>query len=407
MKVTVIGGGASGLMAAIISSWNGVEVRLIEKEGKLAKKLLASSNGRGNFSNFNYDESHYFSKDISFVRKIIQRFGIVQTLSVFEELGVMSKQIDSKLFPYTEKAKDIVTLFLYELKKNNVEIILNYEIKDIMKGNDKFVLKSINKAFESDRVIVATGGLSSPQYGSHGNMLNILESLGHSIIKPVPGLVPLKIKGLSKETFGAKLTGAAVLIDETHQEISPRYFGEVLFKDDAFNGIPVLEISNYVHNYFEEKRQIFIKIDPFLNFSLKELLDILLKKMETRPEKPLRLLLTSMIDERLIPFFFQRLGYDDLDIPIKSLKINDYETITYQLKNWLFEIIGTEDWEKSQVTLGGINTKEIDTTTLESKIVPGMYFAGEIMDVAGESGGYNLQWAWSTGYISGDSASIS
>ena len=407
MKVTVIGGGASGLMAAIISSWNGVEVRLIEKEGKLAKKLLASSNGRGNFSNFNYDESHYFSNDISFVRKIIQRFGIVQTLSVFEELGVMSKQIDSKLFPYTEKAKDIVTLFLYELKKNNVKIITNYEIKDIMKENDKFVLKSINKAFESDRVIVATGGLSSPQYGSHGNMLNILESLGHSIIKPVPGLVPLKIKGLSKETFGAKLTGAAVLIDETHQEISPRYFGEVLFKDDAFNGIPVLEISNYVHNYFEEKRQIFIKIDPFLNFSLKELLDILLKKMETRPEKPLRLLLTSMIDERLIPFFFQRLGYDDLDIPIKSLKINDYETITYQLKNWLFEIIGTEDWEKSQVTLGGINTKEIDTTTLESKIVPGMYFAGEIMDVAGESGGYNLQWAWSTGYISGDSASIS
>lgn len=407
MKVTVIGGGASGLMAAIISSWNGVEVRLIEKEGKLAKKLLASSNGRGNFSNFNYDESHYFSNDISFVRKIIQRFGIVQTLSVFEELGVMSKQIDSKLFPYTEKAKDIVTLFLYELKKNNVEIITNYEIKDIMKENDKFVLKSINKAFESDRVIVATGGLSSPQYGSHGNMLNILESLGHSIIKPVPGLVPLKIKGLSKETFGAKLTGAAVLIDETHQEISPRYFGEVLFKDDAFNGIPVLEISNYVHNYFEEKRQIFIKIDPFLNFSLKELLDILLKKMETRPEKPLRLLLTSMIDERLIPFFFQRLGYEDLDIPIKSLKINDYETITYQLKNWEFEIVGTEGWEKSQVTLGGINTKEIDTTTLESKIVPGMYFAGEIMDVAGESGGYNLQWAWSTGYISGDSASIS
>ena len=311
MKVTVIGGGASGLMAAIISSWNGVEVRLIEKEGKLAKKLLASSNGRGNFSNFNYDESHYFSKDISFVRKIIQRFGIVQTLSVFEELGVMSKQIDSKLFPYTEKAKDIVTLFLYELKKNNVEIILNYEIKDIMKGNDKFVLKSINKAFESDRVIVATGGLSSPQYGSHGNMLNILESLGHSIIKPVPGLVPLKIKGLSKETFGAKLTGAAVLIDETHQEISPRYFGEVLFKDDAFNGIPVLEISNYVHNYFEEKRQIFIKIDPFLNFSLKELLDILLKKMETRPEKPLRLLLTSIYLTLLFcPFAVSFHGFD-------------------------------------------------------------------------------------------------
>ncbi|KUK79976.1 MAG: HI0933 family protein, partial [Petrotoga mobilis] len=152
MLITVIGGGATGLMAATVAAWNGAKVRIIERKGKLAKKLLASSNGRGNFSNLDTNETHYYSNNLPFVKKVLDIFGVVQTLSVFEELGIMVKEKGTKLFPYTEKSKDIVTNFIYELEKHNVEVVLNFQVDQIIKDNEKFLIKGQHRVFQSDKV---------------------------------------------------------------------------------------------------------------------------------------------------------------------------------------------------------------------------------------------------------------
>ncbi|CEP77857.1 MAG: aminoacetone oxidase family FAD-binding enzyme [Defluviitoga tunisiensis] len=407
--ITIIGGGPSGLMAAMIASWNGAEVRIVERKGKLGKKLLAASNGRGNFSNLKLDETHYFTNDTSFVKKVLDRCGIFQTLSVFEEIGLMVKNFDSKLFPYTERSKDILTCFIHELENNNVEIVLNYQINDIVYSNSNklFYLKSEYKTFESEKVIVATGGMSAPQFGSNGSIFQSLCTLGHSLIELKPGLVPIIINDdfFSVDNLGAKLSGTVVLENAQGIEMSKKYFGEIIFKNEMLTGIPIFQISNFVHRYLDEKIPIYLHIDPFPSYTENQLEEIILKKINLRPKKPIYLLFTSMIDEKLIPSFLNSLGINDLMEPSDSLKTSNIALIANRLKYWKFEIITTAEWESSQVSIGGINTKEIESLTLESKIIPGLFFAGEVMDVAGESGGYNLQWAWSTGYIAGESAS--
>jgi predicted Rossmann fold flavoprotein len=407
--ITVIGGGPAGIMASMIASWNGAKVRIIERKGKLGKKLLAATNGRGNFSNLELNETHYFTSDISFVKKVLERFGIFQTLSVFEEMGVLVKNSDSKLFPYTERSKDILTCFMHELENNKVEIVLNYQINDITysKENKIFYLKSDYTTFESEKIIIATGGMSSPQFGSNGSIFPSLCSLGHSLIGLRPGLVPLKINDeyFSKDNLGAKLIGTVVLENAQGIEITKKYFGEVLFKNETITGIPIFQISNFVHRYLDKKIPVYIHIDPFPTYTQTQLEEILLKKINLRPKKPIYLLFTSMIDEKLIPAFLNSIGIEDFLMSSKALKLRDIALIANRLKYWKFEVIDAAEWELSQVSLGGINTNEIEPLTLESKIIPELFFAGEVIDVAGESGGYNLQWAWSTGYIAGESAS--
>ena len=407
MLITVIGGGAAGLMAATVAAWNGAKVRIIERKGKLAKKLLASSNGRGNFSNLDTNETHYYSNNLPFVKKVLDIFGVVQTLSVFEELGIMVKEKGTKLFPYTEKSKDIVTNFIYELEKHNVEVVLNFQVDQIIKDNEKFLIKGQHRVFHSDKVIVATGGNSSPQYGSNGSIFPTLQDLGHSIVELRPGLVPLKVKPhIDKNAAGSKLEGDVFLVVKNCEIASKLYTGEVLFKqDDVLSGIPILELSNYVHDYLEQNTPLFLKIVPFPQYSQRSLVDFLTKKVRLKPERPLKLLLVSIIDERLIPYFLAKIAFEDLQAPVSILNDKDIEMLADKLKDWNFEVVGTTSWKDSQVSLGGINTTEIDPYTLESTIVPDLFFAGEVMDVAGESGGYNLQWSWSTGYLAGSSAS--
>jgi hypothetical protein len=407
MLITVIGGGAAGLMAATVAAWNGAKVRIIERKGKLAKKLLASSNGRGNFSNLDMNETHYYSNNLPFVKKVLDIFGVVQTLSVFEELGIMIKEKGSKLFPYTEKSKDIVTNFIYELEKYNVEVVLNFQVNQIIKDGEKFLIKGQHRVFQSDKVIVATGGNSSPQYGSNGSIFPTLQDLGHSIVELRPGLVPLKVRPhIIEDVAGSKLEGDVFLIDQNGEMVSKNYTGEILFKkDDVLSGIPILELSNYVHEYLEQNIPLFLKIIPFPHYSHKSLVDFLTKKIRSKPEKPIKLLLVSIIDERLIPYFLSKIGFKDLEAPVSSFNDKDIEMLADKLKDWNFEVVGTTSWKDSQVSLGGINTTEIDPYTLESTIIPDLFFAGEVMDVAGESGGYNLQWSWSTGYLAGSSAS--
>jgi len=407
LLITIIGGGAAGLIAATIAAWNGAKVRVIERKGKLAKKLLASSNGRGNFSNLETNETHYYSNNLTFVKKVLEIFGVVQTLSVFEELGIMVKEKGTKLFPYTEKSKDIVANFIYELEKHNVEIVLNFEVNQIIKDGEKFLIKGQHRIFQSDKVIVATGGKSSPQFGSNGSIFPTLQDLGHSIVELRPGLVPLKVsQHIDKDVSGSKLEGNAFLVDQNGKVVSKVYTGEILFKqDNVLSGIPILELSNCVHKYLEQDVPLFLKIVPFPQYSNRSLVDFLTKKIRLKPEKPIKLLLLSVINERLIPYFLPKIGFENLELPVSSLDDKDIEMLADNLKDWNFEVIRTSSWQNSQVSLGGINTTEIGPYTLESKIIPDLFFAGEVMDVAGESGGYNLQWSWSTGYLAGSSAS--
>jgi len=406
LLVTVIGGGAAGLISGVIAGWNGARVTIIERKGKLGKKLLASSNGRGNFSNLETDENHYFSNNLDFVKKVLQISGVAQTLSIFEEIGIIAKEKGTKLFPYTERSKDIVDNFKYEIAKHNINVVLNFQVEEIIKKENKFLIKCQNKSFESDKVIVATGGKSSPQYGSNGNIFETLKKLGHSIIELKPGLVPLKvIHYFTEEISGSKLEGNVYLTDQKGEILSKVYKGEVLFKKGGIlSGIPILELSNYIHPLIENGKDIFIKLIAFPSYSEKDIYDLLTKKIKFRPEKPLRLLLLSLIDQRLIPYFFKRMGIENLDQPVGYLTTKDIEILADKLKYWDFQVKDTCDWKDSQVSLGGINTNEIDPYTLESKIIPGLFFAGEVIDVAGESGGFNLQWAWSSGYLAGISS---
>jgi hypothetical protein len=405
MKIAVIGGGASGLTAAIAAVKNGAEVTIFEKLSRVGKKILATGNGRCNYTNMNLSKECYHSKNLALTEDVMKFFGLEKTLVFFNELGIHPYVDESgKVYPNSLQASSVLDVLRYEIKRLKVMEITDFNVTALRKSKDKFSIIG-NDTITADRVILATGGKASPQLGSDGKGYEIARSLGHEIIEPFPALVQLKLKGkYFKRISGIKFDG--IVKAYSGDRLIRKEEGEILFTDYGISGPPILQVSRKVIEELNKKNNPWLTLDMFPNYSKLKLYDILQDRFIKMNYKTIEEAMIGFINKKLIPVVLYEAGFDELDKLCGKLNKKEIYKIIDILKEWKFEVTGHNSWQQAQSTAGGIKLTEINPKTLESLKVKGLYFAGEILDVDGDCGGFNLQWAWSSGYTAGYFSSL-
>ncbi|MCM8795791.1 MAG: NAD(P)/FAD-dependent oxidoreductase [Candidatus Omnitrophica bacterium] len=407
-KIIVIGGGPAGMMAAIRAAQLGCEVILLEKNPALGRKLLLSGKGRCNLTNFCDLDSFLrrFSHQGDFLRSAFKKFFNQDIIDFFQRRGLRLKiERQNRVFPATDCAESVVEVLKKELSKNKVKIIYRCGLfRPIIKENSvKGVLLKDGQFLPADALILATGGISYSFTGSSGYGINLARRLGHKIIPLRPGLVPLKtrqrypLEGLTLKNIRLKFSNSETKI------ISG--IGELLFTQDGISGPLVLSLSAKVVDWLEEKKPVYVEIDlkPALS---KEELDVrLLREFSLQPKKSLKVILKNLLPKRLIKLFLE---ISDINPLRKANQITrkERESLISLMKSWRLDITGARPIEEAMVTRGGVCLKQIDPRTMESRLIKGLYFAGEMIDIDADTGGFNLQAAFSTGYLAGESSAL-
>ena len=406
-QVIVVGGGAAGIMAAITARRLGAEVTILERNPRIGKKILATGNGRCNFTNINTDITYYHGKNPKFAYSALTSFTAEDTINFFNKLGIQHKVENlGKVFPMSDQASSIIDVLLYELNELGVNIVCDAYVENIIKKNDKFkvILKS-GEVYSGDRVILTTGGKAMPSSGSDGNGYDLALKLGHTVTEIFPALVQLMLEGsFFNRIDGVKFVGTAEIILNNKSVVKDR--GDILFASYGVSGPPIFQISRKAGELLNEGKEVYLKINILDVFSREELQKLINKRFQVGSKKPVDFSLVGLINKRLIPVVLAEAGMDDIKRPVSHLSAGERERIIDILNDWRFKVRGTKSWQSAQVTAGGVSTHEIHQHTMESKLVKGLFFAGEIIDIDGQCGGFNLQWAWSSGYVAGQSAAI-
>lgn len=395
------------MVAAIAARRLGAEVTILERNPRVGKKILATGNGRCNFTNINAGVDFYHGSNPKFAYSALANFTVEDTIRFFEKLGIAHKVEDfGKVFPMSDQASSVLDVLRYELKELGVRIVVDAFIKEITRANGKFIVELADgKVYHGDRVILATGGKAMPSSGSDGSGYDLASRLGHGIIEVFPALVQLMLEGsFFKRIEGVKFVGTAEIIHRGKSVARDR--GDILFANYGVSGPPILQISRAAGELLKEGEEVHLRITVMDRMSREELRDLLNRRFQSSPTKPVDFSLVGLINKRLIPVVLQQAGIDDITCPAASLSAKDRQGIVDILTDWRFKVRGTKGWSSAQVTAGGIDTSEIDPNTMESKLVRGLFFAGEVMDIDGQCGGYNLQWAWSSGYVAGQNAAL-
>lgn len=372
-KIIIIGAGAAGMMAAAVASDNN-EVLVLEQLNEAGRKLLATGNGRCNFTNMDVKKSDFHGNS-DFAMKVYNRFNNRETIAFFENAGIKCRIREGMCYPYSLQAKavrDALTALLY---RRGVKTEYEKKVTAVKSINNGFTVELNGESYNCDKVILACGGKAVKSLGSTGEGYRIAESFGHHIVKVKPGLTRLYVKETIKELKGVRCI-ACVKADGLLTE-----YGEIIFLEDSVSGIPVMQLSSL---FTGDK----LYIDFFPDMSRDELKTELKRRIDQISPKTYRILI-GLLNEKLAGFI------------AKDLKLADADKLSGLLKNYEFGITGKGDFEDCQVCTGGVNLTEVDPLTMESKLCKGLYFAGEIVDVDGRCGGYNLQWAWSSGYVAG------
>ena len=407
-RVIIIGGGASGLIAAISAKEVGVEPIILERNSRVGKKILATGNGRCNFTNIYGEEvEHYNGKNPKFIYSIFSQFGVKDTIDFFERLGIAHKVENlGKVFPMSDQASSVLDVLLYRLEELGITTVCDAYVKDIKKSRNVFeVILEDGRIFKGDKVVVTTGGKAKPSTGSDGNGFELAKKLGHSIIDIFPGLVQLKLEGdFFKQIQGVKIVGEVELLN--NNKSLEKDNGDILFTNYGISGPPILQISRKAVELLNKGQKPVLKVSIITSKNEGELYGYLIKRFNMMPNRQIDISLVGLINKRMINVILKESGINDIKCSVSEISRKDIRNIAKLLTDWRFSIIGNKSWIDAQVTAGGINTKEINQSTLESKKVQGLYFAGEIIDIDGQCGGFNLQWAWSSGYVAGKNAAL-
>lgn len=408
-KVIVVGGGASGMMAAIIAKRKGASVTILERNDRVGKKLLTTGNGRCNYTNttISYDNflDNYHGSDPKFVYNSLYSFDLYQTIDFFEMIGITPTVEDNKVYPNSLQASSMLDVLRYEIEDLGIELVTEAYVIDIVKNKNFKVKLKDGRIFESEKVILATGGMAMPVSGSDGNGYGLAKSFGHKLIDTFPGLVQLKLEGnLFKQLKGIKFPGIARLYLDNKLIMEDR--GDILFTDYGISGPPILQISRTALKYHKDKRDIILKISIITNRTKEDITKYLSQRFKLMSKKSIQDGLVGLINKRLIIPILKEINVDK-DKNVLKLSTDELDKLANILTNWDFKIIGSQGWGQAQVTAGGIDTKDIDEKTMESKLIKGLYIVGELLDIDGNCGGFNLQWAWSSGYVAGFNAATS
>ena len=399
--VIIIGGGASGLIAAISSAGKWAKTAVIERLQRVGKKLLVTGNGRCNFLNTSLQRENYHGTDSVFIENVFEQFNGSQILDFFHELGILSKEEDDgRIFPRCDQAGAVLDVLRYECNRLGVDELCSREISEIIKKQDKFILKTAEREeFHSKKVIITTGGKAGPQFGSNGSGFVLAQKFGHTIIEPYPSLVQIKLDDEYLNHIKGIRCDARVSLYANENLIDTQE-GEILFTEYGISGIPILQLSQYIQHPQLKETSMELHVDLFPKTSFHDLKKLLAERFQKLSYKSVEDSMIGLINKRMI---LPTLSLAGIDKAKMSSELNgaEIENITHQIKDRRFTITGTLSWRDAQVTAGGVSTAEVNDRTLESKIIPGLYFAGEVLDIHGDSGGYNLAWAWASGYVAG------
>ncbi len=402
-KVAVIGGGPAGMIAAGNAALNGNEVILFEKNEKLGKKLYITGKGRCNLTNAS-DSETLIKNTVSnpyFMYSAYYSFGSSQTMEFFEGLGLKLKvERGSRVFPKSDKSSDVIKALEKFLKKSGVMVKLNSEIDDIIIKDNKIlgVLLRNEKKILADSVIVATGGLSYPITGSDGAGYVFAKKCGHIVSKLYPSLVPLKVsQKWCSALQGLSLKNVSIEVKIRGKSIY-KNFGEMMFTHFGVTGPLILSASRYITKRIRENPEIFIDLKPALDE--KELDLRILKDFKKFINRTFKNCLNELLPQKLIPVIIE-LSKINPDKKVNEITKDERKRICSLLKNLKLDVVGTTGFSEAVITCGGVCVDEIDPSTMKSKIIDGLSFAGEVIDVDCFTGGFNLQVAFSTGYLAG------
>lgn len=406
-RIAIVGGGAAGLLAAICAARNGASPVIIERLDRVGKKILATGNGRCNMTNIYTDISSFHGRNTKFVYGALGQFDVEQTMTFFEGLGIHCKVEDGgKVYPYSDQASSVLDVLRYEVGRLGVEERVEATAVKVKRNKAGYIisLKSGEEIF-ADKVILAAGGKASPNLGSNGSGYDLAAAFGHKLIAPFPALVQLRLDAtFLKAIKGVKFEGeAAVGIGDS---ILQRERGEILYTDYGISGPPILQLSRRASEQLEKDRKPWIKVDMFPHINEGEFLELLKARIKNAGDKPLDISFIGLINKKLIPILIKDSGIQDIHKPCNEVSKDEIAKMSDRLKGWSFKIVGTQSWTEAQVTAGGIDVADINPKTMESKLSAGLYIAGEILDIDGDCGGFNLQWAWSSGYTAGYHAAL-
>ena len=410
-QVIVIGGGAAGMFAAIAAAKNGHQVTLFEKNEKLGKKIFITGKGRCNITNAAEIEELFNAvvTNSKFLYSSFYGYTNQNVIDFFEDAGVPVKiERGNRVFPVSDHSSDVIRALEREMKKAGVKVCLNTEVKSIEVENGKFrrvVLKDTTTQ-NADACIVATGGLSYRSTGSTGDGFRFAQSVGHKVTQCYPSLVPMETKEpWVCELQGLSLRNVEAKILDGKKELY-KDFGEMLFTHFGVSGPLIISASSYIGKKFVDKKgqkkELTLEIDLKPALTEEQLDQRVLRDFEENHNRQFKNAITKLFPSKLIPVILELSGIDP-EKKVNSIEKEERKQFVHLIKHFRMTLTGLRDYPEAIITKGGVNVKEIDPGTMESKLVKGLYFAGEVLDLDALTGGFNLQIAWSTGYAAGNS----
>lgn len=394
----IVGGGASGMTAAIFAARAGCSVLVLEQKDKLCKKIYATGNGKCNFTNRNWQASYFRGSDSLLAEPVLRSFSLADTLAFFKEIGIYPKERNGYFYPNSEQAASVADSLYKEAKRQKVQCLTEERVRKVLKGQDGiFVVETDKKCYFGKNIVLATGGMASPVHGSDGSGYPMAEAFGHRVVMPLPAIVQLKAEGnFFKTLAGVRVEGRIRLMvgAECYMEE-----GELLFASYGISGIPVMQVSRYASAGLAQKLPVGAELDLFPALKEEELVEEMIRRFCRMWEDTAEEALEGLCNHKLNYVVLLRCGIS----PKKQagmLTAYDAARIAELFKHFTVKITETNGFENAQACAGGVPLSEL-TESMESKLVPGLFITGELADIDGTCGGYNLQWAWSSGAAAG------
>ena len=406
-NVIVVGGGAAGMMAAVFAARNGQNVQLLEKNEKLGKKLFITGKGRCNITNAADIEDLFtaVTSNPKFLYSGFYSFTNQQVIDFFEELGVKTKiERGERVFPVSDHSSDVIAAFSRELKSLGVAVSLHTEVRVLLCEQDKVcgVLLTNGKKMKAVAVIVATGGISYPSTGSTGDGYRFARETGHRVTELLPSLVPMEVRQwYAKELQGLSLRNIEIRITDGKKKLYEE-FGEMLFTHYGVTGPVILSASSVVGKTLR-KKELTLHIDLKPALSEEQLDKRILREFDANHNKQYKNSIDSLFPAKLKPVMIE-LSEIEPEKKVNEITKEERQRLVHLIKDFTMTLTGLRSYNEAIITKGGVSVKEIDPGTMESKKMKGLYFAGEVLDLDAMTGGYNLQIAWSTGYLAGINA---
>ena len=396
-RVAVIGGGSSGLMAAITASVQGAFVTIYERNERVGKKILVTGNGKCNFTNSDMRKECFYSDNPEMAWGCIQHFGYEDTLSFFEELGVLYKERDGYYYPACEQASVVLDALRFRADELGVETRCDAYVTDVTKTEKGFVVCTALDEAHYDCVILCTGGYAAPKTGSDGKGYKLAKRLGHKVSVTHPALVQLRCEEPFLKQIAGVRAKAKIAFYERHHWLCDEQ-GEVQLTDYGISGIPVFQCSRVISRLLKDGRTCVARLDFMPEYTKEQWMELFERRFEQMQERNVKEFSNGLLNKKIMQLFEKLCSLKE-DAKVKDNKEN-LRNMFLLCKDFPLTVTAANGYDSAQVTAGGVLLSEV-TEHLESVICPGLFFAGEILDVDGICGGYNLQWAWTSGYLAG------